>query len=316
MPLAYYLLLQNRIEQAIEVFQSVERDAVVTDLQYDYLAGYLNLHLGRYEEAAEIARKYQAFPIERWRGRFDQLALQIRQRSDLMDAGQLVSNSDGKTKAIDDMGVSTKAADLALADRERANSEASALVPEVMVKMEDDAIRVDHRNTDQVEINFYGVDLELLFSNAPFARQDLARIAMVRPTKNETLQLATKTGTKRMTIPAKLRNQTLLVEANVGSSRSTTLYYGGNLTTYVSEAFGQLQTTDTSTHRPVGGAYVKVYGRYADGSVKFFKDGYTDGRGRFDYTSISAADAQGAQRFAILVLSDGNGATLHDVKAP
>ena len=130
------------------------------------------------------------------------------------------------------------------------------------------------------------------------------------------MSLTAETGTVKFPIPDGMRSKTLLVEASVGASRNTTLYYGGELTTYVSEAFGQLQTTDSNTHRPIAGAYVKVYGRYPDGSVRFFKDGYTDGRGRFDYTSISAADAKGAQRYAILVMSDSKGATLHDVAAP
>lgn len=314
MPLAYYLLLQNRIEEAIKVFATLDRELVPSKLQYDYLAGYLSLHQGDYESALAIASRYETFPIPRWENRFAQMGLQVRQRFELMDSGQLVSASE--QKGIDDPGVSPKAADLAIADRDLANSQASASVPEVIIRVEDDAVRIDHRNTDQVEINLYGVDLELLFSKAPFARNDLQRIAMVRPTQTDTVTMKTKTGTARFTIPAELRSKTLLVEANVGASRSTTLYYGGELTTYVSEGFGQLQTTDAETHRPLAGVYVKVYGRYPDGSVRFYKDGYTDGRGRFDYTSISAADAKGAQRFAILVLSDDKGATLHDVAAP
>ena len=89
-----------------------------------------------------------------------------------------------------------------------------------------------------------------------------------------------------------------------------------NITTYVSESFGQLQTTDSLSHRPISTAYVKVYAKYPDDSVRFYKDGYTDSRGRFDYASVSAADAKGATRYAILVLSDEKGATLHDVAAP
>ena len=297
-------------------FSTVDRDSVPSDLQFDYLAGYLSLHQGDYESALTIAGRYENHPVPRWNTRFLEMGLHVRQRFELMDSQQLVSVGGDKTKAIDAPGVSPKAADLAIADRDRANSKASATVPEVIVRVEDDTIRIDHRNTDQIEINLYGVDLELLFSKAPFARNDLQRIAMVRPTRTETLTLKTKTGTARYPIPAELRSKTLLVEANVAASRNTTLYYGGELTTYVSEGFGQLQTTDAKTHRPVAGAYVKVYGRYPDGNVRFFKDGYTDGRGRFDYTSISAADAKGAQRFAILVLSDDMGATLHDVQAP
>lgn len=314
MPLTYYLLLQNRIEEAIGFFRTLDRETVPSRLQYDYLAGYLLLHQGDYESALEIADRYESHPVPRWHDRFAEMALQVRQRFELMDSGQLVSID--KSKAIDDSGVSTKAADLAIADRERANSQASAAVPEVIVRVEDDTVRIDHRNADQVDINLYGVDLELLFSKAPFARNDLQRIAMVRPTRADTLTMQSKTGTARYVIPADLRSKTLLVEASASASRNTTLYYGGELTTYVSEGFGQLQTTDAKSHRPVAGAYVKVYGRYPDGSVRFFKDGYTDGRGRFDYTSISAADAKGAQRYAILVLSDDKGATLHDVAAP
>jgi hypothetical protein len=314
--LVYYLLLQNRIEQAIKVFKAVDPERIASRLQYDYLAGYLSLHQGEYQAALQIASEHQNHPVPRWKARFDQMALHVRQRFELMDAGQLVSAGGDDPKAIDQAAVSTTAADLAIADRERANSRASAAVPEVIIRVEGDSVRIDHRNTDQVDINLYGVDLELLFSKAPFARSDLERIAMVRPTRSTTLTMTSKTGTFRFPIPEDLQSGTLLVEGNVGASRSTTLYYGGGLTTYVSEAFGQLQTTDAVSHRPVAGAYVKVYAKYPDGDVRFFKDGYTDGRGRFDYTSISAGDAKGAQRFAILVLSETNGATLHDVKAP
>ncbi|MCC9603935.1 hypothetical protein LOC67_25565 [Stieleria sp. JC731] len=312
--LSYYLLLQNRIEESIEEFNKVDPDTVTTHLQYDYLAGYLALHQGNYEQALQIANRYADYPIARWKTRFGQMALQVMQRSDLMESGQLVSADSSKPDGPD--GLSPQAGDLAIADRDRANSQASADAPEVIVKVEGDQIRLDHRNTDQVELNFYGVDLELLFSKAPFARNDLQKIAMVKPTRSQTVSLSSKTGTTRMEIPRELRSRTLLVESSVGASHSTTLYYGGELTTYVSDAFGQLQTTDATTHRPLSGVYVKVYARYPGGDVRFYKDGYTDGRGRFDYTSVSAADAKGAERFAILVLSDSKGATLHDVASP
>ncbi|MEM0925940.1 MAG: hypothetical protein AAGJ83_07875, partial [Planctomycetota bacterium] len=315
LPLAYYLLLQNRIEEAIGYFQSIESEQLSTTLQYDYMKGYLFMHLGRYEEALAIARGYQSHPIPRWKGRFDSMATQIRQRFELMDSGQLASVK-GEGKAIDDGSVSTEAADLALADREKANSDGSASTPEVIARIEDDTVRLDHRNSEEIQINFYGVDLELLFSKAPFARTDLQRIAMVKPTETEWVTTEAKTGTTRSLVPDALRSKTLLVEAISGASRSTTLYFGGDLTTYVSEAFGQLQTTETQTRRPVAGAYVKVYARYGDGSVRFYKDGYTDGRGRFDYQSVSAGDAAGAERYAILVLSEERGATLHDVASP
>jgi hypothetical protein len=66
----------------------------------------------------------------------------------------------------------------------------------------------------------------------------------------------------------------------------------------------------------VAKAYVKVYARLDNGSVVFFKDGFTDLRGRFDYASLSTADAQAAKRFAILVTSPEDGAAIREADAP
>ena len=54
----------------------------------------------------------------------------------------------------------------------------------------------------------------------------------------------------------------------------------------------------------------------ADGTVKFYKDGYTDLRGRFDYASVSTLDKQPISRFAVLVLSEEHGATIREAIPP
>ncbi len=53
--LVYYLLIQNRIEQAIGRFAEVPANELETQLQYDYLAAYLALHRSDYQAAAKIA---------------------------------------------------------------------------------------------------------------------------------------------------------------------------------------------------------------------------------------------------------------------
>lgn len=309
--LTYYLLIQNRITEAIDSFSSIDRNLVESKLQYDYLAGYLAMHRGEYAVAETIANRHSKHPVPRWRQRFSEMQSHLQQRLDLGTTQQLVS-----TKGDEAKGVSADSGDLAVLDRERFQSDASDHQPEVIVRVEGESLRIDHRNTKEVTVNMYGVDLELLFSKAPFVRKDLQRIAMVRPMLTESIEMDGNMGVANYPMNENLRRQTLLVEVVSGASRSVALYYGGELTTYVSEGFGQLQTTDAVTHRPVSMAYVKVYARHADGSVRFHKDGYTDARGRFDYASVSAGDAKGAARYAILVMSDEKGATLHDVAAP
>ena len=49
-----------------------------------------------------------------------------------------------------------------------------------------------------------------------------------------------------------------------------------------------------------------------DGRVKFYKDGYTDLRGRFDYTSLNTNELDIVRKFALLVYSDEYGAIVRE----
>lgn len=310
--LAYYLLIQNRISESIEQFQKVDRAKINEHLQYDYLDAYLAMHQAQYDRVEKIARQHSGHRIPRWNQRFGQVIAQLRQQRDLNQTEKLVSVEEaaGKDPIAEGSG------DLEVLDREQRQAAAADEQPEVIVRVEGDELRIDHRRAKEVAVNFYGVDLELLFSKAPFVREDLQRMAMVRPSQSEIVRFDASNGVATYSLDDNLRRQTLLVEVSAGASRSTALYYGGDVTTYISESFGQLQASDSASGRPISTAYVKVYAKYPNGQVRFYKDGYTDGRGRFDYASISAAGAQGATRFAILVMSDEKGATLHDIAAP
>ena len=110
------------------------------------------------------------------------------------------------------------------------------------------------------------------------------------------------------------------------------------------------ETRDLANNRAVSQAYVKVYARLNNGTVRFFKDGYTDLRGRFDYASLNSsapgqpvplpqprrtlpgqaavpqngldyqmlkpAELPEIEKFAILILSETHGATTREVAPP
>ncbi len=80
--------------------------------------------------------------------------------------------------------------------------------------------------------------------------------------------------------------------------------------------YGQLRVLDRQTGRPLPQVYIKAYARMQDGSVQFYKDGYTDLRGRFDYTSLNTNQLEYVQRFSLLVMSDDRGATVQEVDPP
>ena len=53
-----------------------------------------------------------------------------------------------------------------------------------------------------------------------------------------------------------------------------------------------------------------------DGRVQFYKDGYTDLRGRFDYGSLSTNELEQVSKFSILVMSDAHGAIVSEATPP
>ena len=189
--LAYYLLIQNRIREAIDSFNRVDAEAVTAKLQYEYMNAYLAMHRGDFAEAERVASTHAGHPIARWRQRFGELKVQLEQRKDLMDREQLVSV---KQPSGEPQGISEGSADLAVLDRERYQRSAAAMQPEVAVRVEGNTLRIDHRRAKNVTMNLYGVDLELLFSKAPFVREDLQRMAMVRPMQSDSITFDNETG--------------------------------------------------------------------------------------------------------------------------
>lgn len=63
-------------------------------------------------------------------------------------------------------------------------------------------------------------------------------------------------------------------------------YMPFSLSHQLSEEFGVIKLVDQSTRKPVPKVYVKCFVKYKNGDVKFYKDGYTDIRGTFDYVSL------------------------------
>lgn len=77
--------------------------------------------------------------------------------------------------------------------------------------------------------------------------------------------------------------------------------------------------TEKESGKPLPRVYVKVFA-YKKGSSPsspfFFKDGYTDIRGKFDYAQTSGNRLKEVQQFAILVMSDTLGSIIKECNPP
>ena len=107
----------------------------------------------------------------------------------------------------------------------------------------------------------------------------------------------------------------MLVEITSAGQTKAIASYANQLDVQVSENYGQLQVRHASDQRPLPRTYVKVFAEI-EGRAVFYKDGYTDLRGKFDYTSLSTNDLDNTKRFSILILTTEHGATVREVKPP
>ena len=88
-------------------------------------------------------------------------------------------------------------------------------------------------------------------------------------------------------LPKEYHQKNVLVELLGNGKSKSHAYYSNAMTVQVIENYGQVRVTRAANARAIPKTYVKVYAMLANGQVKFYKDGYTDLRGRFDFTSLN-----------------------------
>ena len=143
-----------------------------------------------------------------------------------------------------------------------------------------------------------------------------SQFAAIRPNQSQTVTLLEKQGTFQIDLPEALRNRNVLVEIIAAGQTKSQAYYANSLKVQLIENYGQLQVAAEEDAKPAAGVYVKVYARMKDGGVRFYKDGYTDLRGRFDYTSLSTNEIDFVDRFALLIMSPDCGALVREAQPP
>lgn len=52
---------------------------------------------------------------------------------------------------------------------------------------------------------------------------------------------------------------------------------------------------------------MKAFSKGKNGEISFYKDGYTDLRGRFDYASLNNENLPSVEKFSLFIMSDDLG---------
>ena len=156
----YYLLLQDRIDDAIKIFsrvdvKSLEKTKETCRLQYDYFLGYLDFYSGypNFKLAREICEKYLDYPVLKWRNLFYEMANQLAEYDgeDLIDDTEVMKNKK----------LTEKQKNLKSAEKEET----------LTAELHKDEISIIYQNCSELILNYYLIDLEVLFSRNPFLLQ-------------------------------------------------------------------------------------------------------------------------------------------------
>jgi len=299
-----------------------------TTIQYDYLAAYLDFfNVDAQPVAAAVASAYADYPVPKWRRMFQEISTQLAEAvtGDRGDVGTAEEQEkEGMTREQRQWALGQTTATLD-AEADEARWE----------------VEVTSSNLTNVIARFYLMDVELLFSTSPFVVSDatsVGRFAAVRPNLVQRMSLSGDGGpvpvVTRLPLPEQFRRQNVMMEiegtsvsgrAGPVTRRHCLAIFSHSMRVSVQEAYGMLRVSDADTGKPIARAYVKVYWSDHDlESIKagtateaqFYKDGYTDLRGAFDYTSLNTDELTRVKTFALLVVTEDHGAVIRTAASP
>jgi hypothetical protein len=188
--------------------------------------------------------------------------------------------------------------------------------PTFSFEFTDDRIRLTHQNIGTARIRYYPMEVELLFSRQPFAKNDADHFTLVSADGEETIELPNGKKDTLHRLPEKYRRMNVMVEIEAGGTRKAQAFYANRLRTEVAAEYGRIRVLDKVTGKPLPQVYIKTYARMKDGKIRFYKDGYTDLRGKFEYASLNTDDLDQVSRFALLVIDPEAGAQIEEASPP
>ncbi|KAI8343507.1 hypothetical protein BC941DRAFT_95479 [Chlamydoabsidia padenii] len=308
--LSIYLILQGRIGEAHQTYQlsqqviTQEDDDTNNDvaaIQRDYLGAYLatRVKVGNTLDIStvkQIVDKYKSCGSLRWRNLFGELNDFVAQ----------VENGDDQQNINAD----------SLPTKE--NKSAIGTDPVFDFTIKDNKVVIRYANVTQLQVRFYNINAEVMFSNQPFLNNTnkmsnygwvkanhVEKIDLINQPSHDDVTLVdqdddmewigvNKIRPHRHSVPVPLLGN-MLVEVHAHGKTQCQTHFNHALTVHVSEQYGIARVlapvNSSDTNQPLSGVYVKVYAKLDNGRTEFWKDGYTSLTGIFDYISVTHGNA-------------------------
>lgn len=297
----YYLILQERFEEAIFAFEKVDKlefnNLNDFTIQYDYIAAYLNFSKGSLSDSRALCNKYKNFPILYWRGLFEDIENQLDEYEGMLNLDELeVQNANNLKKA----------------------NKSAASEAKLSFSLENSNLSILYSESSLITIKFFTIDIEMLHSRTPFIKQQGKNtFSCVKESFKEELQVenTTKEAILTYSIPDKFKVQNNLIEVSSNGKTQIETYFSNSMKISISESFGEIKVSNLKLE-PQSKVYIKCFAKLKDTTVKFYKDGYTDLRGKFNFVIINSDILKDVELFSILVMHDSLGSVIKECNPP
>ena len=164
-------------------------------------------------------------------------------------------------------------ADIMMEDAREVNKKAGKqrepAVTSIELNEKTGTLTLESTNVRFVEIKYYMINAELMFSRAPFLKDSAEGFSYVMPFETIRKEMMTElevenhAGTivrKTQLIPEALKNQNVVIEILGANKQTFKTFYSNALKIQVLEAYGELKVMHAEKGTPMAKVYVKVYG--------------------------------------------------------
>ena len=116
-------------------------------------------------------------------------------------------------------------------------------------------------------------------------------------------------------IPKEFQANNFITEISSDSKKIFKTYFSNELEVNIIEALGDIKIVDKKS-KPLSKAYVKCFAKLIDGRVIFYKDGFTDLRGKFNYLYNNIISLKEISLFSIYVFDEELGSAIKLASPP
>ena len=313
--MSYYLILQERIYEASKFFNKIiadDKSILCYNLQYDYILAYLDLSKGdtNFSVSKDICKKYINYPILYWRNLFEEIDDQLAEYYGILDFNQIKEEAErNQINDTDNINLNI--------DKNIKNTVKNE--PRLALTIENSEVNVLYSNVKEINIKFYQVELESLFSKYCFIKNEEIGFSYVKESYLKNVKLDNESNKEKLYkfgIPKEFKNKNIFIEVNNGENTCVYEQYNScSLNISISEVFGEIKVCNTSLES-LPKVYVKCYAKLKDSKVEFYKDGYTDLNGKFNYISTNNNIIYEVSKFSIFISHEHLGSTVKECNPP